>query len=112
MEFCEKGEYGRANRVGLNKIISGVVLLPKRMKSLIINGPNDGAIMRVCRVDRANWRGPMEFLKMVFSKINRKLIAILLGPESFLILCVPKVIRRKVIRLPKIIKRIIIIGPA
>ena len=86
MEFCEKGEYGRANRVGLNKIIRGIILLPKMMKSLIINGPNDGEIMEVCEVDRANSYGPIEFLIMVFSKISRKLIAILLMPKSFLIL--------------------------
>ena len=86
MEFCEKGEYGRANRVGLNKIIRGIILLPKMMKSLIINGPIDGAIVEVCKVDRVDLSVPIEFLIIVFFKFSRKSIAILVMPKSFLIL--------------------------
>ena len=82
---------------------------PKIIKSLIINGPIGGVVMNVCRVDRADLNGPIEFLKLVFSiisrklrvpgisslkigsgpfsfKISSKLIAILLGPKAFLIL--------------------------
>ena len=60
-------------------------------------------IMKVRGGGRANWDGPIEFVKMVFSKISRKLIAmgflimvfskysgkliaILWRPKSFLIL--------------------------
>ena len=60
-------------------------------------------IMKVRGGGRANWDGPIEFVKMVFSKISRKLIAmgflimvfskysgkliaILWGPKAFLIL--------------------------
>ena len=86
MEIVEKGEHGRASRVGLIKIIRGIVLLPKLMKSLLINGPIDGSTMKVCKVDRVDLSGPIEILIMLFSKISRKLIAVLSRPKSFLIL--------------------------
>ena len=84
LEFCEKGGYGRANRVGLIKIIRRIIFLPKMMKSLIINGPIDGSILKVCKVGRVDLSGPIEFLIMVFFRISRKLIAILLRRKSFL----------------------------
>ena len=70
MEFCEKGEFGRANVFGLIEIIRRINSLPKIIKSLIINGPIDGAIMKVCKFDRSDLSGPIEFLIQVFSKIG------------------------------------------
>ena len=102
-----KGSFGE--KTPIFEVIRGIILLPKFIKSLIINGPIDGAIMAVCNVDRADLNGPIEFLVVVFSKIGRKLMlpgssslkigtgpffsnisrklnAVLFGPKAFLIL--------------------------